>query len=473
MKTKILCFTLTWLLVVHAGKTWACPFCTAVAQTLRHEMKQMDAVAIAIRVMADSESVSTFEIQRVIKGEQFITKGQKVQINYFGRDEVGETFLVLGIDPPDLLWSSPLQLSEQAVEYVDQITKLPEEDGVERLKFYLRFISETDPVLARDVYDEFASASFADMKHLKDFYDRAWLVESVKDVDIPPDRRRLYLVMLGVCGKPEDAADLEHMLRSDDPNQRSGLDALISCYISLRGAEALKLVNELYLSNKESTYADTYSAIMALRFHGTEGGIVDRQSVAESLKLMLDRPELADLVIPDLARWEDWTVISKLANLFRNADDKSNWVRVPVINYLRACPLPEAADVIEELKEIDPVAFRRATQFFPVPQPADSESSYRSKTNSVLQLASDRASQNFSHKSTASIAADPGWYAISNGPIKGRVNPLNLISVLTSTCSTLGLSMWLVITGAGRGSLVSLLVSLCSRRSMNPKDNLN
>ena len=55
-----------------------------------------------------------------------------------------------------------------------------------------------------------------------------------------------------------------------------------------------------------------------------------------------DRPELADLVIPDLSRWEDWTVMDRLVELFEKADDESNWVRVPVINFLRACPLPEA-----------------------------------------------------------------------------------------------------------------------------------
>ena len=162
-------------LCIAIGKTIvACPFCTAVSQTLRQEMKQMDAVAIAVRIQADSESISTFEIQRVIKGDQFITDGQKVPMNYFGRAEAGETFLVLGIDPPELLWSSPLLLSEKAIEYVDRITKLSEDNSVERLKFYLQYLSETDPILARDVYDEFASASYSDMLLLKESYDRSW-----------------------------------------------------------------------------------------------------------------------------------------------------------------------------------------------------------------------------------------------------------------------------------------------------------
>ena len=88
---------------------------------------------------------------------------------------------------------------------------------------------------------------------------------------------------------------------------------------------------------------------------------------------MLDRPELADLVIPDLARWEDWSVMEQLVKLFKTADEKTSWVRVPVINYLRACPLPEAKQHLTSLEKIDPDAVRRASTFFPVLDDEDEE----------------------------------------------------------------------------------------------------
>ena len=54
-----------------------------------------------------------------------------------------------------------------------------------------------------------------------------------------------------------------------------------------------------------------------------------------------------------------------LVQLFKDADDKSSWVRVPVINYLRACPKAEAKEYIKELEKIDPAAVKRANTFFP------------------------------------------------------------------------------------------------------------
>jgi hypothetical protein len=183
---------------------------------------------------------------------------------------------------------------------------------------------------------------------------------------VPASRRRLYFVMLGVCGdETKDAPMLEEFMRSSDRKAKSGLDSLIACYLTLRGEKGLPVVEELFLANKKADYADTYSAIMAIRFHGTEGGIIEKKTLVASLHHMLERPELADLVIPDLARWEDWGAMDKLMELYKTADEKSSWVRVPVVNYLRACPLPRAKDLLKECEKIDPQAVKRANTFFP------------------------------------------------------------------------------------------------------------
>jgi hypothetical protein len=145
---------------------------------------------------------------------------------------------------------------------------------------------------------------------------------------------------------------------------------LIACYLTLAGEKGLPLVDELFLANKKAPYADTYAAIMAVRFHGTEGDVLPRSALVESLHHVLDRKDLADLVIPDLARWSDWSQIDRLVDLFVKADADNNWVRVPVINYLRACPLPAAKNALKKLEAIDPESVRRANTFFSIPVPS-------------------------------------------------------------------------------------------------------
>ena len=356
-----------------AGVVWACPFCGPTAQTFTEEIGTMDVAVIAKLTKAPPQSdkpgdeitKATFEITQVIKGEGLVKPGDKIETLYFGEGTVGKAFLVLGIDPPRLMWSTPLPLSERAQSYLTSLMKLPK-DGPERLVFFQKHLEDEDELLARDAYDEFARAPYQAVKDLKAKMDREQIITWIKDPNVPASRRRLYFVMLGVCGdEATDAPMLEEFMRSSDRKAKSGLDALIACYLTLRGEKGLPLVEELFLANKKSDYADTYSAIMAIRFHGTEGAVIEKKTLVASLHHMLERPELADLVIPDLARWEDWGAIDKLMELYKTADEKSSWVRVPVVNYLRACPLPRAKELLKECEKIDPQAVKRANSFFP------------------------------------------------------------------------------------------------------------
>ena len=355
-----------------ASAALSCPFCTSQSQTFSEEIATMDVAVIAKLVKlpppsnkaGDEIPKATFEVTEIIKGEKLVKPGEKIETLYFGDGALGKTFLVMGIEPAKVMWSTPLPLSERAKGYLDKVLKLPKE-GAERLVFFQKYLEDEDEILARDAYDEFARASYAQVKEIKDRMDHDQIVAWIKNQDIPASRRRLYLVMLGVCGSEADLPLLADAMRSSDRKAKAGLDALVACYLTLKGPTGLALIEELFLANKKADYADTYAAIMAIRFHGSEGGIIGKQQLVKSLHHMLERPELADLVIPDLARWEDWEAMDKLFDLFKNADDKTSWVRVPVINYLRACPLPRAKELLAQCEKIDPAAVKRANNFFP------------------------------------------------------------------------------------------------------------
>jgi len=350
----------------------SCPFCSAASQTLRQESLSMDAVAIASLVSdgrVDIDGNATFVVERVLRGESLLAKGQKVEANYFGPGKNQKKFLLLGVDPRNLVWSSPLPLSVEAEKYIEEIQKLPE-DPVSRLDFYQKHFEHPDSLLARDSYDEFALAPYEDVKKLKSKMDHDQLMEWIRDPAISPDRKRLYYTMLGICGTAADAVEFESMIRSSDPDKRAGLDALIAAYLMLKGADGLKLIDDQFLANRKASYPDVYASVMALRFHGTEATVVPKEAILGSMRNLLAAPDLADLVIPDLARWGDWTQVDRLCELFKSANDDNSWVRVPVVNYLRACPLPEAKERLVELEKIDPKAVKRAATFFPIPAPA-------------------------------------------------------------------------------------------------------
>ena len=361
-----------------ASRAVACPFCSAVSLTFGEEIANSQLAVIAKlvepppRPAADAPNSSLdvakakFEIIKILKGEKELGANRKIETVYFGDSPAGSTFLIMGIDPPAINWGTPIVISERGQAYVAKSIDLPKE-GADRLAFFQDYLEDSDEMLARDAYDEFAKTPYAGVIGLKDRMKHDKLIEWIKSPQIPVSRRRLYLTMLGVCGKPEDLPMLEELIQSKDRQTKGALDALVAAYLTLKGPEGMPLVEDLFLKNKDAEYTDTYATIMALRFHGTEEKIIPRERLLVGIRMMLERPQLADLVIPDLARWEDWSVMDRLVELFKNANDDSNWVRVPVINYLRACPLPKAKERIDELAKLDPETVKRAsTLFFPL-----------------------------------------------------------------------------------------------------------
>ena len=358
----------------------ACPFCPSVSTTLSEEMGDADVAVIAKLTELPPETEvedltnsfdavratprAKFEVLEFLKGQEHVGEQKQIEAIYFGSGPIGQTYLMLALDAPNLNWSTPIEVSERARKYLSKLLDLPAK-GLERSRFFLDYLEDSDEMLTRDTYDEFARMSYDEVKAIKEYMDHDRLVEWIQDFDIPPSRRRLYLTMLGVCGTVEDTSLLEGMIRSENRKAKSGLDAMIACYLTLIGEQGVPLIEDLFLKNKDAEYTDTYAAIMALRFHGTQDDVIDKQRVVLALQHMLDRPQLADLVVPDLARWKDWESLPRLVNLFKRSTDENNWVRVPVINYLRACPLPEAELAIAELEKIDPDAVRRARTFYP------------------------------------------------------------------------------------------------------------
>lgn len=361
-----------------------CPFCTPVAPTFSEEMKSTDAVLIAELVKRGDRGgsggkiaeqlgapqqapravkKSELVISKVIKGEKYLKVGDRIEAFVFGDGVKGDQFFVTGVEPPSFSWST-MKASPRVVEYISKLGKLPK-SGTKRLAFFMNYLEDKEEVLARDCYDEFAIAPFADVIGLKAFIDRKKLRTWIENKDIPASRKGLYFTMLGIAGTEKDATFLEDLMKSGDDQKKTALDSMIACYITLKGAKGLKLIDDLFLKNAKSSYSDSFAAIAALRFHGSEADVLKKEQIVASLRHMLNRNDLADLVIPDLARWEDWSVVEDLVSLFKDADPETSWVRMPVVNYLRACPLPKAKKYMVELEKLDPKTFKRARAFFP------------------------------------------------------------------------------------------------------------
>ena len=352
---------------VFGSAARACPLCAAPQHTLAEEFASADMVVLVrlaedpiVRAATDERAaVVAFDVVKPLKGGRLVDAVERIEAAYVGPAAADDLFLVTARNPVDPVWSMPLVLTDHACEYVERLPSLAAESAG-RLAFFVDYLADDDGVLAGDACNEFSKASYADMCAVKEKLPREKLRRWVEQTNVGRDRRRLYLLLLSICGTSDDVPMLAEWIRRPARPGGPGLDVLIVAYLALAGVDGLPLVEDLFLKDPDAQYAHAYAAVAALRFCGNEIRAIDRDRVVASMRLMLDRPAAADLVIPDLARWEDWSVIDRVVELFEEADDDSSWVRVPVVNYLRACPLPEAKTAIDRLAKIDPDAVRRA-----------------------------------------------------------------------------------------------------------------
>ena len=305
---------------------------------------------------------ATFEITKVLKGQKSVDAGMTFKALLVGRYKPGKEFLVMGVDPPTIVWTTPIKASKRLIKYLEDIQSLPE-SGADRLAFFQEYFEDDVTSIAFDAYDEFAKAPYSDLVDLKDRMQRDKLMAWVKDPELAINRRRLYLTMLGVCGTAKEGEEMKEMITDGGTSNLRGLDALLASYLCLEGESGVDLVEQKFLRNEKSEFTDTMAAVSALRFHATEVDFIDKKKIVSAVKSLLDRPKVADLIIPDLARWEDWSVMDKLVTMFKESDDDKRWLRVPIVSYLIACPLPKAKVYLEELKELDPASVQRANLF--------------------------------------------------------------------------------------------------------------
>lgn len=354
------------MMVCTVAVVEACPFCASVGLTFTDQMATKDVVVSAKLLEIpeadpDDDEIprAKFEIVKVFRGKKIVKPGMKFRALLVGQYEIGQKFFVMGVDPPAINWTSPMKASDRMLEYLGKLDQLPKE-GADRLAFFQDYFEDENSFLAFDAYDEFAKAPYPDMIALKDRMDRKRLISLIKNDKTTPNRRRLYFTMLGICGQEEDAGMLEELLLSGSRKKMRGLEALIACYLNLKGEAGMDLIQKEFFENKDCEFTSTMLAMQALRFHAEETDCVPKERIIATARTVLDNDEARDLVIPDLARWEDWSVMEKLVDIFKNSGEDDNWIRVPIASYLMACPLPQAKKHLEDLKKIDASSIARA-----------------------------------------------------------------------------------------------------------------
>jgi hypothetical protein len=358
-----------------------CSICASLSPTLCDEIGAADFAVFAQYVetpqvdpgINDPEAYkSSFRIEEILKGAQEIGEEETARVLFFPGESAnpGDRYLMHGnwVESDDqtsmiIRWTTPIAVTDEAIEYLHRMWKLPKED-VQRLIEAKAYLQSSDPMLRRDAFDEFGKAPYELLEELSPVLDKNTLITKIQDLRTDPNIKKLYYTLLTICGTQEELPFLKSQIDKEKVNASESLPAIIACYLSLSGAEGLPFIEKTYLMEEGSDHERRAGAtITALRFHGQEASVIDRDKIVEIFLRMLQRPTLGARILSDLARWEDWSAVDQVAEMFLNAEGDALWIREPAVRYLLVCPTKNAEDYIPKLEKIDALAVQNGRRF--------------------------------------------------------------------------------------------------------------
>ncbi|MFO0919359.1 MAG: hypothetical protein U0872_13735 [Planctomycetaceae bacterium] len=374
------------LVVSATMSVLACPFCAGPQLTLAEQVQEADAVLLVKWVggvpAKDQDPGSTnYEVVEALRKDQEkkFPPGEAVSLVRYRVAKPGDLFLLLGTKMGATLdWGSPLEISKEGFHYLKGVPS-PKLAPTERLEYFLGYLEHPDSMISTDAYGEFAKANYEDIVQLAKKMPRKQLRTWLESPETSASRLGLYGLMLGLCGDAGDAELMREKIVNVQGDFRLGIDGVMGGYLLLTGDDGLAVLEETKINDKKSPFSETYAAMGAIRFMWQYGkGQIQADRLRSAMRLMLDRPELADLVIADLARMEDWTAQDQLMALYGAEGYDIPSIKRAVVRYMLASAKfkPEMPDQAEpehvakgkkylaQLEERDPKTVKDAKRFW-------------------------------------------------------------------------------------------------------------
>lgn len=370
--------------LITAACAQACPFCPAPQVTLSERVSQSNAVALAQWVSATRKSNETpaateFRIVHLHANPgKSLQLGDTVTLARYQDAKPGDLFLLLGFHKTVIEWDDPRPTSDIGYQYVIQA---PPPESRDRLGYFLKFLEYPDETIAADAFNELAAADYSKVAALADKLPRDKIRKWLADPDFTNPRLGLYGLLLGLCGTEEDAELLARHIAAPVKSSefRLGIDGIIGGYLVLTGAKGLDFIDKEKLRDTEGPTTEVFATLQALRFMWTYGdNRIPKARLKQSMRILIENPDLADIAITDLARWKDWSVQDRLIELYDHKDYQSvQHIKRAIISYTIAASrdLTKDSDAVPShvakarkhlamLRERDPKAVRIAERLF-------------------------------------------------------------------------------------------------------------
>jgi hypothetical protein len=199
-----------------------------------------------------------------------------------------------------------VSLDSKLPEYVKGALEVRKKDTVTRLRYFFDNLESNDLEISGDAYNEFAFADYKEVSELAPTLPAATLLKWLKDPNTRASRLGLYGLLLGHCGKAEDAKAMRALL--DDPERKfsSGLDGILIGYMLLDKKGAYDYLMKM-VSDPEKEFLVKHCGLKVFRFFWEyRKDVLTRKEILDGLAALMAHPDIADMPMDDLRKWGAW-----------------------------------------------------------------------------------------------------------------------------------------------------------------------
>lgn len=360
---------LIWTLTTATSSLMACVLCANQGDPLSVEIERARLVVFGAvtssRLKPNAvEGVSEFAIEAVLKDDGSLKDRKSIPISRYVPANPSIKFLVF-IDVVDGTFDAYRSLVFRSNRVVDYLRRMParaqsgsSDQNVARLKYLFDYLNDTEPEIAADAFKEFAVTSDRDVAlaapHFSAEKLRQWLIDPKTD----PSRLSLYGYLLGACGsRAADAALLKNSILRPDERLANAVDGLLAGLIQLDPEEGWRLAKEL-LQRGDLSFVRKRGILTTLAFLYSAHREAVQEQVAAITGLMLLQPDIMDLAIEHLRRWQLWTHTEQILSQYGKPAASAPMTQRSIIRYALSCAAveghPKAKPFLEDLRRSSP-----------------------------------------------------------------------------------------------------------------------
>ncbi|OWK42351.1 hypothetical protein FRUB_04429 [Fimbriiglobus ruber] len=388
-----------------APRGTACPFCSSQGQTLTGEVNQADFIVLGTlkNPKRDPNDIlqgtTDLAIETVVKPNDFLKGKTTIRIprfvgveakflifcSFYTRPIDHAASALIGPIPLantetqmlDAYRAEPIRPDSKIAEYLRDAIEVRKKDSITQLTFFFNHLDSPDVTVSSDALNEFGRADYKEVRAVAEKLTPEKLVRWLNDPNTHAGRFGLYGLMLGHCGKKSDVKTIRTLL--EGPKDRiysSGLEGLMAAYILLDKQPGWDYLMGI-LKDANQEFAVRYAGLKVLQFFWLyRSDVVAHDDVLEGMKLLVARPDMADLPIEDLRKWGAWGLTDYVLKFADVESHKSvPIIRRSMLRFALSAPAmyPNAAAYVAKIRKEDPerVQFVEQTLKDEQPKPAE------------------------------------------------------------------------------------------------------